>query len=212
MSNTTLFYSPSTASLVVHWLLIELDVPHTLHELDFDRCDQKSPEYLKLNPAGRVPALLIDDQIVTEAAAILLHLADTHPQANLAPPLGSIERAHYYQWMFFLANTLQPAYRQWFYDDESAGAEHFALNKEQARQRIEAAWQRVADQLQAHGPYLLGEQLTMVDFMATMLMRWSRNMPKPSDSWPVLKAYADRMKQRAAFKEVYAREKLTDWT
>ena len=212
MSMTTLYYSPSTASLVVHWLLIDLDVPHTLHELDFDKNQQKDPAYLKINPAGRVPALQVDGEIVTEAAAILLHLADTHPQANLAPPLGSLDRAHYYQWMFFLANTLQPAYRQWFYDDESAGEEHYACNREQARQRIEAAWQRVADHLEANGPYFLGDQLTVVDFMATMLMRWSRNMPKPSDRWPVLKAFADRMKQRASFKEVYVREGLTDWT
>jgi len=212
MSTPTLFYSPSTASLVVHWLLIELNMPHQLHELDFDKGDQKSPEYLKLNPAGRVPALVVDGQVITEAAAILLHLADTNPQATLAPTLGSLDRAHYYQWMFFLANSLQPAYRQWFYDDQSAGEAHYAVSKEQARQRIEAAWQRVADHLQTNGPYLLGEQLTVVDFMATMLMRWSRNMPRPSDSWPVLKAYADRMKQRPAFKEVYAREGLTDWT
>ena len=212
MSTPTLFYSPSTASLVVHWLLIELDAPHHLHELDFNKGDQKAPEYLKLNPAGRVPALLLDGQVITEAAAILLHLADTHPRAKLAPPIGTIDRAHYYQWMFFLANSLQPAYRQWFYDDESAGEQHYALSKDQARQRIEAAWQRVADHLQTNGPYLLGDQLTVVDFMATMLMRWSRNMPKPSDNWPVLKAYADRMKQRPAFKEVYAREGLTDWT
>jgi len=81
-----------------------------------------------------------------------------------------------------------------------------------ARQRIEAAWQRVADHLEANGPWMVGEPLTVVDFMTTMLMRWSRNMPKPSDTWPVLKAYADRMKARPAFKEVYAREGLTDWT
>ncbi len=212
MSELTLFYSPSTASLVVHWLLIELGAPHRLRELDFDKGDQKSPEYLRLNPAGRVPALVVDGQVITEAAAILLHLADLHPQAGLAPPPGSPERARYYQWMFFLANTLQPAYRQWFYDDDSAGAAHYAITREQARQRIEAAWQHVADHLRNNGPYMIGAQLTVVDFMTTMLMRWSRNMPRPSDAWPVLKTFADRMKAMPSFKQVYAREGLTDWT
>lgn len=211
MSRPTLFYSPSTASLVVHWLLIELDAPHELRELDFDKGDQKSPEYLKLNPQGRVPALVWDGQVITEAAAILLHLADAHPQAGLAPAAGSIERAHYYQWMFFLANSLQPAYRAWFYDDDSAGPEHYAITREQARRRIEAAWQQVAAHLETHGPYLVGETMTAVDFMATMLMRWSRNMPRPSDDWAVLRDYAARMKALPSFKTVYAREGLTDW-
>ena len=208
----TLYGSPSTASLVVHWLLIELDIPHTLHMLDFDRNEQKSPEYLKLNPAGRVPALVTDGQVLTEAAAIVMHLADSHPEAQLAPALGSQQRARYYRWMFFMANTLQPAYRAWFYATEPAGEGNADAVKEQARKQLEDAWQAVADHLQANGPYLLGEEISAADFMLTMLMRWSRNMPRPSDTWPVLKAFADRMKARPAFREVYAREGLTDWT
>lgn len=210
--STILYGSPSTASLVVHWLLIELEIPHALQMLDFDKHEQKSPEYLKLNPAGRVPALVIDGQVLTEAAAIVMHLADSHPEARLAPVLGSLQRAQYYRWMFFMANTLQPAYRAWFYATEPAGEDNVEAVKEQARRQIENAWQDVADHLQVSGPYLLGKELSAADFLLTMLMRWSRNMPRPSDTWPVLKAFADRMKARPAFKEVYAREGLTDWT
>jgi glutathione S-transferase len=208
----TLYYSPSTASLVVHWLLIELDVPHVLHKLDFDKREQKSPAYLAINPAGVVPALELDGQVLTEAAAIVLHLADLHPQAGLAPAVGTPARAQYYRWMFFLANTLQPAYRAWFYADEPAGEACADAAKAQARARIEAAWQRVADHLQANGPYLLGARLSAADFMLTMLMRWSRNMPRPTDAWPVLHAFARTMKARPAFRETYAREGLSDWT
>jgi glutathione S-transferase len=209
---TTLYYSPSTASLVVHWLLIELGVPHTLHKLDFDNRDHKSAGYLKLNPAGVVPTIVVDGRPITESAAIVLHLADTHPEAGLAPAVGSIERASYYQWMFFLANTLQPAYRAWFYPTEPAGADNVDAAKEEARQRIEGAWARVNDHLQANGPFLLGAKLSAVDFMMTMLMRWSRNMPKPAHTWPALAAHAAIMKARPAFKETYAREGLSDWT
>ena len=210
--STTLYGSRSTASLVVHWLLIELDIPHTLHLLDFEKNEQKSPEYLKLNPAGVVPTLMQDGQTITEAPAIVMHLADSHPQADLAPAPGSPERAQYYRWMLFMANTLQPAYRAWFYPPEIAGAENVEAVKLHARQKIEGAWQRVSDHLEANGPYMLGESISAADFLLTMLMRWSRNMPKPSDAWPVLKAYAEGMKARPAFKEVYAREGLTDWT
>ncbi|KQQ84360.1 glutathione S-transferase [Xanthomonas sp. Leaf131] len=208
----TLYYSPSTAALVVHWLLIELDVPHALHPLDFDRAEQKSPDYLALNPAGVVPTLVLEGQVLTEAAAIVLHLADLYPQSGLAPPVGTPARADYYKWMFFCANTLQPAYRAWFYPSEPAGAAHSDAAQAQARQKLEAAWAQVDAHLQANGPYLLGQTLSAADFMLTMMMRWSRNMPRPSNTWPALKTHAQRMKARPAFQETYRREGLTDWT
>lgn len=208
----TFYNSPSTAGLVVHWLLIELEIPHTLHMVDLDAGDHKQPAYLALNPAGMVPTLVIDGQPITEAAAISLHLADAHPARGLAPAPGTLARAAYYQWMFFLANTLQPAYRAWFYPTEPAGAAHVDDVKIQARACIEAAWARLDAHLAAHGPHLLGETLSTPDFLLTMLMRWSRNMPRPATAWPALARLAAIMKARPAFKEVYAREGLTDWT
>ena len=208
----TLYYAPGAASLVVHWLLIELQTPHELRQLNLDEKEHKSPEYLKLNPAGLVPTVLIDGQPVCEAAALVMQLADLHPSAGLAPPLGSVERARYYQWMFFMANTLQPAYRAWFYPTEPAGETSVVAAKEQARQRIEAGWEHVAGHLTAGGPFLLGERVSAADFMLTMLMRWSRNMPRPTSGWPALQAHAQRMKARPSFAELYAREGLTDWT
>lgn len=208
----TFYNSPSTAGLVVHWLLIELEIPHTLHMVDLDAGDHKQPAYLALNPAGMVPTLVIDGQPITEAAAISMHLADAYPARGLAPAPGTLVRAAYYQWMFFLANTLQPAYRAWFYPTEPAGAAHVDDVKIQARASIEAAWARLDAHLAAHGPYLLGETLSTPDFLLTMLMRWSRNMPRPATAWPALARLAAIMKARPAFKEVYAREGLTDWT
>jgi glutathione S-transferase len=119
--STTLYGSTSTAALVVHWLLIELGIEHELVLLDFDAREHKSAEYLALNPAGVVPTLLIDGLVLTEAAAIALYLADRHPDAGLLPALGTPQRADAYRWMFWCANTLQPAYRAWFYPHEVAG-------------------------------------------------------------------------------------------
>ena len=207
-----LYGSPSTASFVVHWLLIELGIGHELHMLDFDRREQKSPEFLAINPQGRVPALVIDGQVLTESAAIAMHLADLHPGAGLAPPPGTPERAAYYRWMFFCAYTLMPAYRAWFYPDEPAGADHAGEAKAFARAALESAWQQVADHLSVDGPYLLGERRSAADFVLTMLMRWSRKMPRPSDGWPALHAHARRMKALPSFAEAYRREGITDWT
>jgi len=209
---TTLYYSPSSAALVVHWLLIDLEVPHTLHKLDLDAGEQKQPAYLAINPAGVVPTLVVDGQPLCEAAAIALYLADAHPARGLAPAPGTLARAAYYQWMFFLANTLQPAFRAWFYPTEPAGEANVDAAKAQARARIEGAFTQLDNHLAAHGPHLLGDQLTAPDFMLTMLMRWSRNMPKTATAWPALARLAAVMKARPSFKEVYAREGLTDWT
>src|SRR5450432_2131864 len=158
-----LYHSPSTAALVVHWLLIELDLPHEIRPLDFETREQKSPEYLKLNPAGVVPTLVIDGQPICEAAAIAMHLGDVYPERGMAPAPGTPERAQYYQWMFFLANTLQPAYRAWFYPTEPAGAPNVDATKAHARGHIEAAWERVSTFLTTNGPYLLGTRVSAAD-------------------------------------------------
>lgn len=209
---TTLYYSPGTASLVVHWLLIELQVPHTLVPLDLKLLEHKSDAYLQINPAGVVPTLVIDGNVVTEAAAVAMHLADLHPDAGLAPEPGTPQRASYYQWMLFMANTLQPAYRAWFYPAEAAGDAHVDEAREHARLRLERAWEQVARHFESSaGPFLLGDGPTAADFMLTMLMRWSRNMPRPTDHWPALHAYANRMKALPSYIRTCSEEGLTDW-
>lgn len=206
-----LYYAPGTASLAVHWLLIELDVPHTLKALDLARGEHKSPEYLKLNPAGVVPTLTIDGVPHTESAALVLALADRHPAAGLAPAPGSAARVAYYQWAFFGANTLQPAFRHWFYPAEAAGAANEEAARGEARRRIEEGFARIDRHLGAGGPYLLGAEPQAVDFFLTMLMRWSRGMPKPATEWPAVAAYVARMRARPSFRTLYAREGLTEW-
>jgi glutathione S-transferase len=205
-----LYHAPLTAGFVVRWLLIELEVPHEIRTLDLEKREHKSNAYLKLNPAGVVPTLLIDGQPICESTAIVLHLGDLAGDRGLAPRLATPERAQYYRWMVFMANTLQPAFRAWFYPTE--GPENVAAARPETRVAIERAWDEVARHLSGGGPYLLGERLSAADFLLTMLMRWSRNMPKPSDTWPALLAHARRMKARPSFKEVYAREGITDWT
>ena len=207
----TLYYSPATAAMVVHWLLIELDVEHALVKLDLEKGEHKSPAYLKLNPNGHVPTLLIDGEPVYEAAGLVMYLADAYPMAGLAPPIDSLQRARYYQWLLHLANTLQPAFRNWFYPGEAAGEANAEATKAAARQRIEAAWDRIDAHLAENGPWLLGDKLSAADFHLTMLMRWSRNMPRPATQWPHLAALAQRMKSRDSFKALYVAEGLTEW-
>jgi glutathione S-transferase len=209
MRQLELYYSPSSASLVVHWLLIELSLPHRLIHVDLSVKAQKQPEYLALNPMGVVPTLIADGKPINEAAAICLHLADSTRQ--LCPEYGTHAHALMYQWMFFCANTLQPQYRRWFYPAEDLGEAQIEPIKEAARKNIESAWNLVDQHLEKHGPYLLGNELSVADFMLTMLMRWSRNMPKPADHFSHVAKLAARMKALPSFKTLYEREGLTDW-
>jgi glutathione S-transferase len=206
----TLYHSPGTAGMVVHWLLLELGLAHDWHRVNLDADEHKQPAYLAINPSGMVPAIVIDGQQITETAAIVLYLADADPDHRFVPAPG-LARGAYYQWMLYLANTLQPAFRAWFYPTEPAGEAHVDAVKAATRVRIEGMWDRLEAHLAAHGPYMLGDAVTTPDFMAVMLMRWSRNMPRPATQWPAVARYAAAMKARPAFKELYTREGLTEW-
>lgn len=210
-SSHVLYYSPGAASLVVHWLLLEVGAPHTLALVDTAAGAQKRPEYLALNPNGVVPTLVIDGAPHYEAAALAMHLADAYPAAGLAPAPGDAARIDYTQWMFNLANMVQPLFRQWWYPHEPAGEANAEAVLAHVRPRIEAQWDRIDAHLAAHGPHLLGERLTAADFHLVMLMRWSRKMPKQAIEWPHLAALADRLKARPSFAELYRREGLTEW-
>jgi len=206
-----LYYSPGAASMAVHWMLIEIGVPFELRLVDIDTGAQRAPEYLRLNPSGRVPTLVIEGVPYVESAALLMLLSERHPQAMLAPAVGAPDRARWLEQMIYLANTVLPAMRDWFYaakDGEPSGAD---VVKALARRRIEQAWDRLDSALLTGGSYIVGDRLSTVDFLAVMLMRWSRNMPRPATNWVNLGAYIARLRARPAFVELNAREGLTDW-
>src|ERR1700751_3470900 len=110
-----LYYYPGNASLLPHMVVREIGAPFELRLVDRTRDAQKSADYLRLNPNGRIPVLVEGDLVLFETAAIVLHMVDRHPEAGLAPPPGTPERAQFYKWMVPLTNTPQAEYRAWFY-------------------------------------------------------------------------------------------------
>jgi glutathione S-transferase len=212
---TTLYYAPGTASLAVHWMLIELGVPFEAVAVDFAAGAQRTPDYLRLNPSGRVPTLVIDGVAHHESTALLMLLAERAPEAGFAPGITDPVRADWLEEMIFLANTLLPAFRDWFYADKDGDPAGADWVRALARPRIEAAWDRLDARLAARpadgSDFLVGGRISTVDFLATMLMRWSRSMPRPATTWPYLRAYIHRMCGRPGFAEVSKREGLTGW-
>jgi glutathione S-transferase len=206
-----LYYSPGAASMAVHWMLIEMRVPFEARLVDIDAGQQHDPQYLRLNPEGRVPTLVVDGSPRHESAALLMLLAERHPEAELAPAPGSADRAAWLEQMIYLANTLLPAMRDWFYadsDGDPAGAEAV---RALARRRIERACDRLDARLADDRDYLVGGRLSTADFLAVMLMRWTRNMPRPATGWPHLGRYIRGLRALPSFIELNAREQLTEW-
>ena len=207
----TLYYSPGTASMAAHQALLEIGAPHRLELVDFDKGAQRSPEYLRLNPQGVVPTLLIDGLPYVESAALLMMLADRHPEARLSPPPGSLERNQWYQWLVFLSNALGATYRYWFYPPDLGAAEHPPAVRAALQGRIEAVWTRLDAQLAARGPYLLGEEFSAADLQLIMYMRWSREMPRTALEWPALRRFAALLRARRSWQRLCEIENLSDW-
>jgi glutathione S-transferase len=208
-----LHHYPSTASMVPHLLLEELGIPFELVLVDRMRDQQKAPDFLRLNPNGLIPVLVDGDLVLYEAAAICLHLCDTHPQAHLAPALGTAERAHFYKWMMWLTNTLQATLIVYFYPwrwvdvDNAAGAEQVRL---QAQIRVGALLDQLDAEIARHGgPWFMGEAYSALDPFVFTLCRWTRNFDRgQARSLPHLGPYLQRMLARPAVQRTLASEAL----
>jgi glutathione S-transferase len=212
-----LHYYPSTASMAPHMLLREMDVPFELLLVDRTQNAQKMTSYLKLNPNGLIPVLADGDLILYEAAAICLHLCDTHPAAGLAPAVGTAERAHFYKWLMWLTNTLQATLMAYFYPERwvIAGNDKGAAEvKEQAETKVGLLLDQLdaelVKQVQTHAvPWLLGARYSAVDIYALMLCRWTRNFEsRPARDRAQLGPYLQRLLARPAVVRTFAAEEL----
>ncbi|MDP1646931.1 MAG: glutathione S-transferase family protein [Rubrivivax sp.] len=209
----TLHYHPGNASFTPHVLLHEIGAPFELHLVDRAQREHKSPAYLALNPNGLIPVLVDGELVLYETAAICLHLADTHPAAQLAPPLASAERAHFYKWLVWLTNTLQATLLHYFYpermvdDGNSAGA---AQVKAHAQARVHGCLAQIDAQLAGHGgPWLLGEHYSAVDPYAFMLCRWTRGFDeRPAREYAHIGPFLQRVLARPAVQRAIATEQL----
>jgi len=207
-----LYYYPGNANLAPHMLLEELGVAYELVLVDRARNAQRSPEYLKLNPNGRIPTLVDGDLVLFETAAICLHLVDRHPEAGFAPPIGSDERAQFYKWLVYLTNTLQAELIIYFYpermaDDEAAIAQVKAHAESRVGSMLDLLDRSLAE---SGGPYLLGDRYSAVDPYLLMLCRWTRMMHNPARNRPHLGRFLNMMITRPAVMRAFAQEGLGD--
>jgi glutathione S-transferase len=202
-----LWWLPGAASLAVHMLLEETGVPYELRLRPGEPDDPPPAELLAVNPEGRVPVLELDGQVLTESAAICLHLADLRPAAGLAPAPGTPERAELYRRMAFFTNTVQETTLRFFYPWRyvAAGAPDEAV-RTRAIERLDVHYDRLDAELD--GPFVLGERLSVADHYLFMLVRWGRRLPRPAWDRPRIAAHWLRMAERPAVARVLADEEL----
>lgn len=186
-----LYTNPYSRGRTVRWMLEEIGIPYRVEVLDY-ATTMKSPEYLAINPMGKVPALRHGDAIVTEAAAICTYLADAFPDAKLAPAPGTPERAAYFRWLFFGAGPLEAAGV-----NQALGVE---VKPEQERIAGYGSLARVTgalDQALSHSPYLTGDTFTAADLYVGASLGWLIGF-KIIPSTPTLAAYVGKLRQRPA--------------
>jgi glutathione S-transferase len=208
-----LHYYPGTAAMVPHILLEEIGAPYDRVLVDRAAGAHKQPEYLGLNPNGLLPTLTEGELVLYETAAIALYLCDTHPQARLAPPLGSAARADFYKWLMWLGNTLQTTLIVYFYPERwvnegNAGAA--AEVKAHAEHKAAGLLDQLDAELARHGgPWFAGNEYTALDAYVFTLCRWTRNFKNqaPARSRLHLGPYLERMLARPAVLRSLANER-----
>ena len=174
----TLYYMPGRANLAPHIVLQETGARYRLELVDFQKQAQRSPEYLTLNPNGRVPTLIEGSFVMYEAAAITMYIADQHGEAELAPPPATLSRARYYQWMVHLTNSVQESLNQWFHPDHFvSGTQTESAFKKNAEKRLENMWGNL-DEALSKSPYLLGDRFSACDAYLFFLTCWQTRLKK----------------------------------
>lgn len=209
-----LHYYPSTAAMVPHILLEEIGVPYERVLVDRTKDAHKRPEYLHLNPNGLIPVLTDGELVLYETAAIALHLCDTHPDARLAPAVGSTQRAHFYKWLVWMTNTLQAALIIYFYPERwmnEGNAAGVAELKANAQRKVGDMLHQLDSELARHrGPWFMGEDHTALDAYAFTLCRWTRHFASGrARDRAHLGPYLQRMLERPAVQRVLAAEQLS---
>lgn len=204
-----LYHSPSTASMAPHILLRELGVPHRLVLIDTETGAQSSPEYLRLNPHGRVPTLVHGDAVIYEATAIGLYLCERHPGAGFAPAIESPLRGEFLRWMIYLTSTVQAELMLYFYAERHVGPDQIAALKATTVERVAGMFGRIDAHL-TDRPYLLGEQISAADIYLFMVSRWTRNTTRKARDLPHLGALLARIMARPRVQEAYAIEGIVE--
>lgn len=195
--NITFYHSPNTRSAGTLILLEELGVPYELKVLNMQG-ETRAPEYLAINPMGKVPAIKHGEAVITEQPAIFLYLADLFPEAGLAPAIGDPLRGPYLRWMVFYGSCFEPAV-------VDRATQH---KPEPPRMVPYSDYDTMLNALVAQlgkGPYWLGERFSAADVLWGVGLNWTTRF-KLVPELPEIAAYIERINSRPAVARAMAKE------
>jgi glutathione S-transferase len=194
------FTNPQSRGAMTHWMLEEVGCPYRVEVKSFGP-DMKSPEYLAINPMGKVPAIKHGNTVVTETGAILCYLADAFPAAKLAPPVG--ERGAYYRWLFFVGGPVEAA--------ASNHASGWNPKPEEEARFSYGSYKRTIDTLEtavSGKKFIAADHFTAADLYVASFLDFAMQV-KIIDKRPAFEAYVKPILERPAAKRAHEQgEKL----
>lgn len=194
----TLFHAPNTRSTGVLTLLEELEADYDIHLLRFASEDHKKPEYLAINPMGKVPAIKYADTVVTEQVAIYLFLADLYAERGLAPALDDPKRGEYLRWMVFYGSCFEPAIIDRSSQNTQASASACPYGD------FDTMFAAILGQIKK-GDFILGDQFCAADVLWGSALGWITSFKLIPDE-PAILEYVKRVTSRAAFASANAKD------
>jgi len=200
MANLTLYHASPSRSSIILWMLEEIGQPYDIKLLSLSKGENLKPDYLAINPMGKVPALRHGDAVITEGAAICSYLADEFPDKKLNVPVGTPARGVYLKWLFFGPSVIEPAMTD------------RAFPRKESPRAASVGWRDFDTVLQivsnalAKGPYLMGEQFTAADIVIGSGLRYGM-MFKLIPERQEFQEYVGRITARPAAQRAQAKDK-----
>lgn len=203
-----LYWSEGTAAFGPQVVLEEADLDYQIIEIDLAAGENNAADYLAINPVGKVPALVLPDgQILYEAAAIMLYLAEHHRLDDLAPPADHPLRGLFLRSLFYLTNTVQNDYKQFYYPERySTDPADGPRIKAKSVENLIANWRPVNDHLGANGPYHLAARFSLADIYVAMLATWFTPMGDLFETFPAIRRCYGLVSQRPAVRRCLERQ------
>ena len=193
-SKIQFYYNPFSRARTILWMLEEIGQPYDIKYVDLKAGEHKSPEFLKLNPMGKIPMIVHDGVVVTEAAAICTYLADRFPEARLAPAPTDARRGSYLRWMFFASGPTEYAMMAHKFPPKEA-----FVPSQVGFGTYEATISNIEKAL-SPGPFLLGDTFTAADLYMAALLEWAF-FAKMAEPRPALTAFIEKAHARPAYQK-----------
>jgi glutathione S-transferase/GST-like protein len=194
-----LYWAQGSGAMAPQALFEEIGIEYEKIVIDFEKEEHKSDEFLSVNPMGQIPALVLPDgTLMTETVAMLLQIVDRHPEAKMAPPVGSAERARFLRWLFFLASAVYPTILRVYYAERYSSEPNAAEGIKSAAEADLDGQFEILDSALEPGPYLLGETFSAADILLWMLAQWHPDPTRLLEKAPLVSSIVDLVRARPA--------------